>query len=1391
MAVSESQIVDLLYKQAFGVTKTDTANIKSPSNESIPSPLLLRGDTVWTQADQIPGTPAGVANIVQAYTGASAVECAPDTTTVPIGGIYPTWKTNLTYWIPPQFGPLYNVQIWIDNSGVANPTLTGTQIFAAGSGGTGQYYYNYQSGVLNFIGETIPAALTSGKVLYVVGYRYIGKLGVTNLPSNTSIGNLSVTGTTITSLTTNGNINLNPNGSGIVVANANIVAPYFVGNFSGNISGNITIPGTNTGVVFNDSNLANSSSAFTFDKTTNVVTMTGNVYLNQAIATNTTLQAPTIGSYSGERFTIYNFNNVAKTNYAIGAENNYLWTGVDSNANTVGFKWYGNTDLAATLTGSGNLVLVGGLTGNFATVSGNVLGNNLNANANITAVDTVRANFIHANANVLANTVNVNLVINGNVANFTGNLNAANVAFGNLLTGNYANFNNDVVVQGNIANANNISVTNLVTANNANITSNVNAGNANIAGNLVTNNANINLALNGNTAIFSGNVEANNLDVNLLLTGNTANFTGNINVLGIKTDNYYYANGAPVDFEQPGGSNTDIQFNDNGDLGGVSQFTFDKATNTLSVLGNANLTTVNTSNINGGANPVYINANGFSTEFAANGNVYFPSNVNVASNISAQYFLGNFSGNISGNVQAGGSNTQVQFNDGGNINGTAGFTFDKTSNLVTIAGNLSAANTAFGNLLTGNYGNFTNDLVVQANIANANNISATNGLFANNANITSNITSGNANLGNLATANYFTGVLINGTSNVTVNNNGNVDLTAGGNLSLVVKSTGANVTGNIDVSAAANAAHVYTPNVTSTTGALTLTAAAGNNNIDLKPTGNGTVDVANTRITNLAEPVAATDAATKQYVDSVAEGLHVHAPCQAATTATLATISGGTVTYNNGAAGVGANLVTTGSFTTIDGVNIASIGTRILVKDEVNAAHNGIYVYTNSTTLTRASDFDTPSEMAGGDFTFIQQGSIYNDTGWVMTDPVITVGTSPVNWLQFSGAGTYSAGAGLTLTGTVFSVNVDNITTEISAGNVVVKANAQLTTPNIGDATGTSLVLTGNVTAGNVVANNISSAANLTVTNFANVGNLNATGNITGNNANITANLTAGNANIVANLTSGNANLGNLATANYANISVDLHVSGNSNLGNVATANTFVGVLANGTSNVAVLQNGNINLTAAGNTSLVVTPTGANVTGTFGVTGNLTVANANLGNLVTANYFTGILANGTSQVAIPTANGNVNISSGANSNVLVISPNGINVAGYGNFTGNVDANNLTLTSNVVLGTTTVRQQTSNTASLTADQVIATAPVSGVTGIEFIVKGVDSTGGKYSMATISVVTDGTAIDWQTYGSMYLGGTTGTYSAGINGSNVELRVTPSSTNTTTWTTQFRTI
>jgi len=170
------------------------------------------------------------------------------------------------------------------------------------------------------------------------------------------------------------------------------------------------------------------------------------------------------------------------------------------------------------------------------------------------------------------------------------------------------------------------------------------------------------------------------------------------------------------------------------------------------------------------------------------------------------------------------------------------------------------------------------------------------------------------------------------------------------------------------------------------------------------------------------DPVSALQLATKQYVDAVAEGLHVHASCAAATTGTLASITGGSVTYNNGTAGIGATLTLGVALTTLDGYSLQN-GDRVLVKNEATQANNGIYTWaTGGTVLTRATDFDTATEIASGDFTFVSNGTLYANTGWVQTNPVTTVGTDPVVFVQFSGAGTYSAGTGLTLTGSQFSL---------------------------------------------------------------------------------------------------------------------------------------------------------------------------------------------------------------------------------------------------------------------------------------------------------------------------------------------------------------------------------
>jgi hypothetical protein len=201
----------------------------------------------------------------------------------------------------------------------------------------------------------------------------------------------------------------------------------------------------------------------------------------------------------------------------------------------------------------------------------------------------------------------------------------------------------------------------------------------------------------------------------------------------------------------------------------------------------------------------------------------------------------------------------------------------------------------------------------------------------------------------------------------------------------------------------------------------TVTSTDTNGDIILSPNGTGKVDVSGSIITGLSEPVGATDAATKNYVDTVAEGLHVHEAAHCATTDTLAVLSGGTVTYSNGTSGVGATLTLSAGLSAIDGHTLNN-GDRILVKNQVNQAHNGMYVRTSATVLTRASDFDTAVEIGGGDFTFVENGTLYGNTGWVQTVEVLTVGTDNIIWQQFAGQGTFTAGDGLTLAGTQFNV---------------------------------------------------------------------------------------------------------------------------------------------------------------------------------------------------------------------------------------------------------------------------------------------------------------------------------------------------------------------------------
>ena len=166
----------------------------------------------------------------------------------------------------------------------------------------------------------------------------------------------------------------------------------------------------------------------------------------------------------------------------------------------------------------------------------------------------------------------------------------------------------------------------------------------------------------------------------------------------------------------------------------------------------------------------------------------------------------------------------------------------------------------------------------------------------------------------------------------------------------------------------------------------------------------------------------------KTYVDGlVSTGLVYHQPVQAATTGTLASITGGTVTYNNGASGVGATLTLSVALTTLDGYTLLNTN-RILVKDEANQAHNGVYTWaTGGTVLTRATDADTYgtglNQLSQNDYFFTQNGTVNRGISYVLsTIGTITFGTTAITFAEFSTSQVYTAGTGLTLTGTQFSL---------------------------------------------------------------------------------------------------------------------------------------------------------------------------------------------------------------------------------------------------------------------------------------------------------------------------------------------------------------------------------
>lgn len=236
-------------------------------------------------------------------------------------------------------------------------------------------------------------------------------------------------------------------------------------------------------------------------------------------------------------------------------------------------------------------------------------------------------------------------------------------------------------------------------------------------------------------------------------------------------------------------------------------------------------------------------------------------------------------------------------------------------------------------------------------------------------------------------------------------------------------------------------------------------------------------------------PVNANDIANKQYVDQIAAGLSVKAPVLYATT--------GNITLSGLATQAGGDWPTS-----------LSAGDRILVKNQVAQADNGIYL-ASATGWTRASDMSSWSQVPGA-FCFVLGGTSQADNGYVCTsDPGGTLGVTAITWVQFNGLATYTAGTGLQLIGNQFSITNTGVTSGAygSASSVAtfsVNAQGQLTLA----ATTAIAIAASQITSGTIASSLISgnysgitgvgTLLDLTVTNTI-------TGSISGNAATATS----------------------------------------------------------------------------------------------------------------------------------------------------------------------------------------------------------------------------------------------------------------------------------------------
>ena len=433
---------------------------------------------------------------------------------------------------------------------------------------------------------------------------------------------------------------------------------------------------------------------------------------------------------------------------------------------------------------------------------------------------------------------------------------------------------------------------------------------------------------------------------------------------------------------------------------------------------------------------------------------------------------------------------------------------------------------------------------------------------------------------------------------------------------------------------------------------------------------------------------------------------------------------------------------------TVDSVTTVA-GDRILVKSQTNKIQNGIYIVAAGA-WARSGDAYLDGQLTPGSFTFVEEGTNYHDTGWVIsTNGTIALGTDIIEWTQFSGSGSYSASNGVQLIGSEFSAKVDNSTIDISSGSLHVKDGLTLVTPNIGAATGSSL----NLSTGNLVAGN------------ATIG--------TGSGGSITG----------ANLVSANFFTGTLTTNAQPNITSVGNLTSLDSSGNIHTTNSVIAVAGFYSNNYYYANGTPIDFqTAAGSAYQIqfhdatLNDLAASANLTFSADSNLTVT-GNILNSTGAIISANIQANNVTSTHVVFADTNGKLVGNSN---LTFSGTQLDVNGTANVSGTVNAGNITsngVTATHIVFATSGGRLTSD-ADLTFDGTELKANAANVVN-EFTAGNVTSralTAGRVTFAgSGGLLSDTTNLQFDTgtnvmtvTGNIQLNGTAGAGSLNGNGS-----------------------